>query len=444
MNEKQYIDLYREHRELLERNSAACLNRGREEAAEWLERHGLPTRRHESYLYCPLMEEMGRDYGVNVARVKFPVNPHDVFKCNVPGIHANVYFIVNDQFYANSHPELGGGAVFCSMKTAEERFPEIVGCYAGRLTDDREDAFVAMNRMLAQDGYFLYVPKGVKVELPVQVVNIMRSDVDYMATAHNLIVVEEGAEVTALVCDHTIDRVSFFANRMTEAYVGRGAHLRYYTMESSHDTMNNLNQLYVKQEGDSEFTMCTVGLHNGKTRNYTEVYLDGEGAAATLGGMLISDGAQHSENQTLIYHNAPRCTSYELFKYRLDEQSEGVFAGRTIVKEGAQKTVAQQTNRNICLTREAHMWAKPQLEIYADDVKCGHGATTGQLDEQAMFYMRTRGIGETEARMLLLMAFTADVIDLVEFKALRERIRALVEKRLRGEAAHCEGCRTVR
>ena len=444
MNEKQYIDLYREYQELIERNSAVCLNRGRADAAAWLERHGLPTRRHEDYLYCPLMKELERDYGVNVARVKFPVNPHDVFKCNVPGIHANVYFIVNDQFYANTHPGLGGGAVFCSMKTAEERFPEIVGRYVGKLTDGKEDAFVAMNRMLAQDGYFLYVPKGVKVELPVQVVNIMRSDVDYMATAHNLIVVEDGAEVTMLVCDHTIDRVSFFSNRMTEAYVGRGAQLHYYTMESSHDSMNNLNQLYVKQAGDSGFTMCTVGLHNGKTRNYTEVHLDESGAGTTLGGMLISDGVQHSENQTLILHNAPHCTSNELFKYILDGESEGVFAGRTVVKEGAQKTVAQQTNRNICLTREAHMWAKPQLEIYADDVKCGHGATTGQLDEQAMFYMRTRGIGEAEARMLLLLAFTADVVDLVGFEALRERIRTLVEKRLRGEAAHCEGCRTVR
>ena len=181
-------------------------------------------------------------------------------------------------------------------------------------------------------------------------------------------------------------------------------------------------------------------MNNGRTRNQIEIDLNGEGAETWLGGMLVSDRSQQTENFTVIRHNVPRCHSNELFKYILNGAAEGAFSGRIVVQKGAQKTEAYQTNRNICLTKEARMFAKPQLEIYADDVKCGHGATTGQLDEAALFYMQTRGIGYEEARMLLLLAFTSDVLEHVEIDALRDRLHFLVEKRLRGEESKCKGC----
>ena len=163
-------------------------------------------------------------------------------------------------------------------------------------------------------------------------------------------------------------------------------------------------------------------------------------AVAHLCGMAIADKKQSVDNHTFIDHAVPHCTSNELFKYVLNDSSTGSFSGRILVREGAQKTSAYQTNRNLCATKEAHMYTKPQLEIYADDVKCSHGATVGQLDENALFYLRSRGIPEAEARMLLMFAFTNDVIENVRMDALKDRLRQLVEKRFRGELDKCAGC----
>jgi len=195
-----------------------------------------------------------------------------------------------------------------------------------------------------------------------------------------------------------MDDVNFFANRLTEIFVGENAHFDYYALENTHHKTNSLSQILVEQQANSRLITNIIGLNNGRTRNQIEIDLNGQGAETWLGGMLVSDRSQQTENFTVIRHNVPRCHSNELFKYILNGAAEGAFSGRIVVQKGAQKTEAYQTNRNICLTKEARMFAKPQLEIYADDVKCGHGATTGQLDEAALFYMQTRGIGYEEAR----------------------------------------------
>ena len=181
-------------------------------------------------------------------------------------------------------------------------------------------------------------------------------------------------------------------------------------------------------------------LHNGTTRNTTEVTLNGHGAEISLCGMAIADKNEHVDNHTFIDHKVSDCTSNELFKYVLDDQSVGAFAGKVLVREGAQRTSSQQTNRNLCATRETRMYTQPQLEIYADDVKCSHGATVGQLDEKALFYMRQRGISLKEARLLLMFAFVNEVIDTIRLDALKDRLHLLVEKRFRGELNKCQGC----
>ena len=172
----------------------------------------------------------------------------------------------------------------------------------------------------------------------------------------------------------------------------------------------------------------------------TKVTLAGEGAEIHLNGMAIADRKQHVDNNTMIDHAVPRCNSYELFKYVLDEEAIGAFAGMVLVRPGAQQTTSQQTNRNLCVTRKARMYTQPQLEIYADDVKCSHGATVGQLDEKALFYMRARGIDQKEARLLLMFAFVNEVIDTIRLDALKDRLHMLIEKRFRGELNRCQGC----
>lgn len=441
--EQQYIDLYKAHHATIKEHSAAVINESRDEAFALFEELGFPTTRLENYKYTDLRPAFEQDYGLNIRRLDFPVDPYQVFKCDVPGIDSFLYFVVNDGFYPEENErnkELPEGVIICSLKEASEKHPELVKKYYGRLSNTKKDGLVAFNGAFAQDGFFMYVPKNVELPRPVQLINIMRSDVDFMANSHNLIIIEENAKAQLLVCDHTQDDVHFFANRVTEVFVGEYATYDHYKLENTHNRMTNLATLLVEQQASSNIISNVITLHNGLTRNTIEVALNGKHCETEVCGMVIGDKNQTVDNFTSVLHNMPECHSDELFKYVLDDSSKGAFTGRLYVAKDAQKTLAYQTNRNILLSRTARMRTKPQLEIYADDVKCSHGATIGQLDDNALFYMRSRGIPFNEARLLLMNAFMADVIDYIRIDALRDRIKMLVEKRLRGELSKCEGC----
>ncbi|NLI72058.1 MAG: Fe-S cluster assembly protein SufD [Bacteroidales bacterium] len=441
--EQPYIELYEQNEETIHIHSASALNHGRRKAFEKFKELGFPTPRVEIYKYTDLREPLGVDYGLNIKRMNFPVNPYNVFKCDVPGISAYLYFVVNDAFYPmenrKSHP-LPEGVIIISLRKASEDYPELVEKYISKLAEKHVDGMIAFNGAFAQDGFFIYVPKNVVLDRPIQIVNIMRSDVDFMANSHNLVIVEQGAKAQVLVCDHTVDDVRFFSNRVTEVFVGENAFYEHYKLENVSRKTTEVSTLLIAQEQNSNVLGNILTLHNGITRNNIEIDLDGENCETYLTGMTLSDGRQVVDNYTSILHNQPNSHSNEKFKYILDEESKGGFTGRLFVAKDAQKTLAYQNNKNILLNHTAKMRTKPQLEIYADDVKCSHGATIGQLDEKAMFYMRQRGISEKEARMLLMYAFTADVIDNIRIDALKDRIKILVEKRLRGELSKCEGC----
>ena len=441
--EQQYIDLFAQCEDLVCRESSGVMNAPRAAALADFERLGFPSSRAEDYRYTDVSRSFAPDYGMNLKRVKIPVNPQDVFHCDVPNLSTSLYFVVNDSFYHQALPKahLPEGVYVGSLKDFSNERPEVVSRYYGKLATSSKNGIVALNTMFAQDGFVVYVPQGVAVERPIQLVNIFRSDVDLMASRRVLVIMEPRSEAKLLVCDHSIDTVRFLANQVIEVFVGEGASFDYYDLEESSDTTTRFSSLFVKQEAGSNVVINGITLTNGLTRNDYQVELLGERAETTLCGMSILDKEQHVDTYTHITHAVPRCKSNELFKNVLNDQAVGAFSGRILVKEGADKTEAYQSNRNLCATREARMYSKPQLEIYADDVKCSHGMTTGQLDEEAIFYMRSRGISLDEARMLLSVAFTSDVIDHVRVEALRDRLHRLVEKRFRGELAKCAGCR---
>ena len=441
--EQQYIDLFAQCEDLVCRESSGVMNVPRAAALADFERLGFPSSRAEDYRYTDVSRSFASDYGMNLKRVKIPVNPQDVFHCDVPNLSTSLYFVVNDSFYHQALPKahLPEGVYIGSLKDFSNERPEVVSRYYGKLATSSKNGIVALNTMFAQDGFVVYVPQGVAVERPIQLVNIFRSDVDLMANRRVLVIMEPRSEAKLLVCDHSIDTVRFLANQVIEVFVGEGASFDYYDLEESSDTTTRFSSLFVKQEAESNVVINGITLTNGLTRNDYQVELLGERAEMTLCGMSILDKEQHVDTYTHITHAVPRCKSNELFKNVLNDQAVGAFSGRILVKEGADKTEAYQSNRNLCATREARMYSKPQLEIYADDVKCSHGMTTGQLDEEAIFYMRSRGISLEEARMLLSVAFTSDVIDHVRVEALRDRLHRLVEKRFRGELAKCAGCR---
>ena len=441
-SKEQYLNLYRECRNLITNHSSNVMNALRDEACCHLEQQGFPTRSVEDYKYTDVEALFAPDYGLNVSRLDIPVNPYDVFKCDVPNMSTSLYFVVNDTFYNRALPKatLPEGVILGSLKELSAEHSELVSKYYGQLAHTEGDAVTALNTMLAQDGLLLYVPKGVVVEKPIQLVNILRADVNFMVNRRVLIIVEDNAQARILACDHTTDEVDFLATQVIEAYVGRGASLELYELEESTPRTTRLSNLYVHQETDSRVHINDITLVGGTTRNTTRVTLAGRGAHIDLCGMAIADRQQHVDNHTFIDHAVSDCTSHELFKYVLDDEATGAFAGKVLVREGAQHTDSQQTNRNLCLTRQARMYTQPQLEIYADDVKCSHGATVGQLDEDALFYMQQRGISYTEARQLLMRAFVGEVIDGVGLEALRDRLHHLVEKRFRGELGKCGDC----
>lgn len=440
--EQQYIDLFTQYEALICKHSAEVLNAPRARAFADFEQLGFPTRKNEKYKYTDASKYFAPDYGLNLSRLEFPVNPYEVFKCDVPNMSTSLYFVVNDSFYQKAQPTatLPDGVLFGSLKEMAEAHPELIKKYYGKLADTSQDAIAAFNTMFAQDGVCMYVPKGTVIDKPIQLVNILRADTNTMVNRRILIILEEGAQAKLLICDHAMDEVNFLSTQVIEVFAHDNTVFDLYELEETHNSTIRFNNLYVHQEANSNVLLNGMTLHNGTTRNTTSVTLAGKGAEVNLCGVAIADKNEQVDNHTFIDHQVSDCTSNELLKYVLDDQAVGAFAGRVLVREGAQHTSSQQTNRNICATREARMYTQPQLEIYADDVKCSHGATVGQLDENALFYMRQRGITLKEARLLLMFSFVNEVIDNIRMDALKDRLHLLVEKRFRGELNKCQGC----
>ena len=417
-SEQQYIELYEQARQMIMDHASEAMNAVRDQAFEDFRRQGFPSRKVERYKYTDIEELFAPDYGVNLSRLQIPVDPYQAFRCDVPNLSTSLFFVVNDMFYHDSKPKghLPEGVVIDSMRN----HPEIVAKYYARLANTSEDAVTALNTMLAQDGMLVYVPRNVKVERAIQVINILKATPqnaqrqvpDLMVNRRVLIVLEEGAEIKMLFCDHAADDRNFLATQVIEAYVGDNASLDLYCLEETHYKNVRLSNVYIDQQRDSRVNHHVITLHNGVTRNKLDLTFSGEGAACNCYGCVIADKEQHVDNNTLITHKVPHCTSSELYKYVLDDKSTGAFAGRVLVEPGAQKTV-----------------------------KCAHGSTVGQLNDAALFYMRQRGISLSEAKMLLQNAFINEVIDKMQLEPLRDRLHHLVEKRFRGELNKCEGCK---
>lgn len=442
-SEKQYIDLYNQCKGMINKHAPQVLNDLRDKAFDDFCRQGFPSKKVERYKYTDIQKIFEPNYGLNLNRLEIPVNPYDVFKCDVPNLSTSLYFVVNDSFYDKMLPKcsLAEGVIVGSLSKVATEHPELVAKYYGKIANTGDDAVTALNTMLSQDGLMVYVPKNVKVEKAIQVINILRSDVDLMVNRRVLIVMEQGSEAKFLFCDHAADDRNFLATQVIEAFVGENAKLDLYCLEETHYKNTRVSNVYIEQQANSVVNHNVITLHNGVTRNRLDLVFKGEGAECFANGCVIGDKSQHIDNNTLIDHQVGHCTSHQLYKYVLGDEAVGAFAGRILVRKDAQKTSSNEINQNLCTTKKARMFTQPMLEIYADDVKCSHGSTVGQLNDAAMFYMRQRGISEKEAKLLLEFAFVNEVVDQIQLEPLKERLRYLVEKRFRGELNKCEGCK---
>ncbi len=440
-SEQPYIELFTQTEAAIYRHSNQAMNALRAAAFSHFKALGFPTSKEEKYRYLDISKLFEPDYGLNLNRLEIPLKSYESFTCDVPNMSTYLYFVVNDVLQpAHTNSLLPEGVVLGSIKEVMNQHPEWVEDHYGKLADSSKDGITAFNTTFAQEGILLYVPQNVVVDRPIQLVNVLRSNVDFLVNRRLLVIVEKGAQVRLLACDHAMDHVHFLATQVVEVFVGENATFDFYELEETHTDTVRLSNLYVKQEKGSNVLLNGITLLNGTTRNMTEVKFAGEGAHLNLCGLAIADKNQCIDNYTFVNHAVPRCSSNELYKYFLDDHALGIFSGKVLVSPDAQHTVSQQTNRNLCATREARMFTRPQLEIYADDVKCSHGATVGQLNENALFYMRQRGIPLKEAQLLLMFAFVGEVIDMIRLDALKNRLHLLVEKRFRGELYHCRGC----
>lgn len=438
---KQYIDLYDANASAIAAGSAGALNAARGAARRALEQATLPVKGDEGFEKTSVDEMFAPDYGVNIGRVDLPVDLAETFRCDVPNMSTLLGVVANDKFVATPTlvKNLPAGVTVMSLAQAAEVHRDTVDRHYGSAAPV-SDPGAALNTLLAQDGVFIKIGRGVKLEKPIQIVNIFSSGLPLAAFRRVLIVAEDDSAADILFCDHSRGDSRLLSSQVVEIICHSRSRVHVYDIEESSAATSRRSQMFVKQGAGSTFLANSTTLLNGTTRNDFDISIDGEGCSTGLYGMAIGSGRQHVDNSSRVVHEAPRCTSNQLFRYVLDEQSSGAFEGSIEVTPAAPFTEAYQSNNNVLASAEARMHTKPQLLIYNDDVKCSHGASTGQLDNQALFYMQTRGIPLAEARKMLMQAFMADVIATVSLEGVRDRLRHLVEKRFDGTLASCQSC----
>ncbi len=439
----QYLNLYREQAADIDAHSAPALNAMRPAALEALEKAGrLPDTHDEGYEKTSVNDMFAPDYGVNVNRVALPADVQASFRCGVPNLSTLMAVVVNDSFHTTSTflANVPEGLTVCSLADAARRFPEIVEKYYGHAAD-LTDASAALNTLLVQDGVFIHVARGCRFDKAVQIVDILNAPTPLMACRRFLVVAEEGSHVAVLKCDHTQPgSEKCLSSEVVEIYAERDASVEWYDIEESNSDTSRRSQIFATQAAGASLQVCGATLTNGTTRNDYRIVAAGDHTRTRLAAMAIGSGTQHIDNASEVRHHGHYGHSNQLFKYVLDDEATGAFEGSIEVAHGSRFVEAYQSNRNILASPSARMHTKPQLLIYNDDVKCSHGASTGQLDESALFYMRTRGIPAAEARRMLMQAFMVDVIDSIELEPLRDRLRHMVELRFSGAHAGCRDC----
>lgn len=441
---QQYIDLYTEHADLVNNGSCDVMNRLRPEALDILKNTVLPPKGSENYETIDLAQLLAPDFGVNLARVNIDVNAVAPFQCGVPHMTSSLFFFRND-IYAEascSQESLPEGVYVGSLRHFCENYSGIAEKYYGKISDVR-NPLVALNTLLAQDGIVVWIKEGIKLEKPIQIVGILGNGMPLMAVRRLLVIAEKNSEAKLLVCDHTEnDDVELLNLIITEISADENSKVEICEMEESSEQTARLAASYISQGKDSNVSAVGITLYNGVTRNEYYCGFKGENATLQLAGMAIEDKKRNINAYSVVDHTLPGCHTDELFKFVVDDKAVGSFSGLIKVNKGASNTEAFQSNRNIIGNDGARVYSKPTLEIYDDDVKCSHGSATGQLDEKQIFYMRTRGLSEDQARFLLKQAFMADVIDRINMPDFRMRLHTLVEKRFAGESRNCSSCKT--
>jgi Fe-S cluster assembly protein SufD len=422
------------------RSAPASIQSMREAAFDTFRRLGFPTTKNEDWHFTSVAPIVEHDY-LYITTSSGDVLPKALAPFTFGHDDWHTLVFVNGRYAPelSNRRALPRGVRLLDLQSAWREAPELIGQLA-QITSYDDRAFTALNTAFMHDGAVVCVARDVGVEQPIHLVFVTDAvAAKSMMHPRNLILVERNAKATVIESYVSLSDAVYFTNAVTEVAISEGATLHHYRMQREGMRAYHVGTVETHQARDSHYV--SFALATGASLARTNVYttLDGEGCGSTLNGLYMLDGEQHCDHQTMIVHAQPNCYSRELYKGVLDGQSHGVFNGKVYVDPIAQKTDGKQTNNTLLLSDKAQIDTKPQLEIFADDVKCTHGATVGRLDEQALFYMKSRGVSRELARQLLTYAFAADVLETIEQQSVRQELERMTLKRFTKGESIAEG-----
>ncbi|MFP4227271.1 MAG: Fe-S cluster assembly protein SufD [Salinivenus sp.] len=409
----------------------ASISKQRTEAIERFAELGVPTNELEAWKYTDIRSTIDRPYTLPLSPEQPSLDQSDLAPFLIDEMDAHRVVLVNGRVDA-SLSDLGNlpaGVVVSSLAEAGAEHPDIVEEHYGEYVDFENEALTALNTAFVQDGAFVYVPSGTVVEKPIFFLHLTVTDQDLLLQPRHLFVVEDGAIARIVEAQHSLSDARTFTNTVSESFVGEKANLDHYLIQDEGLSASQVHTRAARQKDDSVYSTITTTFSGDVIRNNVTIEADGSFCESNFYGLVVGKDDMHVDNQTFMGHVQPDCSSNELYKHVLNDESTAVFNGKVYVSRGSQRIDAYQQNDTIVLTKDADIYTKPELEIYADDVVCSHGATTGQVDEEGVFYLRSRGLSERRARILMLQAFSQEVIEEIQSDPLKAHIEDRIRSR---------------
>lgn len=434
------IEYYKERFDQLQADDKAKgLTAFRQNAFNDFSKMGIPTNRHEEWKYTRVGSLFNKEYAAAFPQSSSKTAEAAIADIRLPGYEqANELVFVNGYFNASLSTIRSADLVAITLDeaAASGEFKDIVAHNLGHSKNYLKDGVNALNGAFVQSGLFVHVKKGYAVEHPVYIYNIIDAGGgNIFCQPRSLMHIAENSQLQIVETYVTIGASDSFTNQVMEVAVEKDAVVEYYKIQNDVSQSNLLSTTHFRQIGKSYIHTVTVSLNGGIVRNNLNIVMGAERSEAHLYGLYFQSGSSHIDNHTVVDNVMPNCFSNELYKGIMNDEATGVFNGKIFVRQDAQKTNAYQSNKNILLSDNASVNTKPQLEIFADDVKCSHGCTVGQLDEEAMFYLQSRGISENTARSLLVRAFAEDILEHIKLAPIHDYIEKLISKRLKNRKA---------
>ena len=402
----------------------------RNKAIEFFELNGFPTKKDEAWKYTSLNSLLKHDYSI-FPKKEEAIDYKDIRKYCLHEIDTYQIVFVDGIYASHLSSTTHDKFDACLMSSAlnNPKYESIIKKYFNKITP--EESLVSLNTAFSKEGAFIRVPKSVIAEKPVEILHFSTgNEAALMLQPRNLIVAEENSHLQIIERHQSLNNNPVLTNSVTEIFVEKRAQVDYYKVQNDKVDASLIDNTYVEQHDDSICSVHTFSLGGKLTRNNLNFYQKGEHINSILNGVTILEEKQHVDHNTLVHHQQPNCESHQDYKGIFSDKSVGVFNGKVLVDKIAQKTDAFQSNNNILLDDQASINSKPQLEIFADDVKCSHGCTIGQLDDEALYYLKTRGIPEKEAKALMMFAFANNVLDGVKLPAVKRRITQQIARKL--------------